>query len=212
LKDNNLVVAMTGADDHLNTRDMMMPHILQTIVSTVKSDEPLPANPDGAIQLEAVVNAAANPQVQAVRPLPPIGGDINGKVFFLANKEILFPTVDRMLVPDGDWGVVQFGLEFGENEATLSLKTVHLVDFDVPVGLDGVYRVTASPIGTLAAKGSWATDTTFILCLRYIESARVLRYTLTFFGRSVAGWAEVATPLFGEDLFNGGSTWVWGDR
>jgi CubicO group peptidase (beta-lactamase class C family) len=211
-EDKDLVVAVTGADDRLNIRDIMMPHIMEAVVSAVKSDEPLPPNPEGTARLEAAVNAAANPQAQPVPPLPPIAAQISGKTYRLMNPDILFSDVDRMRVPDGDWKVAKFGMDFGDDEATLTLELLSDTELNVTVGLDDVYRVTASPLGTLAAKGAWATETTFILYLRFLEPSRSLRYTLTFSERQLVGWAEDVSPDFGEALLNGDSTWIWGER
>jgi CubicO group peptidase (beta-lactamase class C family) len=119
--------------------------------AAVDMQQPLPANPDGAAQLEAAVKAVVQPPApQPVVPLPDVAKRISGKTFVFEPNPVDMETA---------------ALTFDESaEASLAIK--HFGAEQVvraPIGLDGVYRMSSGdhnlPQGY---RGYWADAKTFV--------------------------------------------------
>jgi hypothetical protein len=192
--ENNLVMADTGIDDQYANDNIVVPTFMEAILKTVNSDEPLPPNPEGVARLEAAVQAAANPEAQALDAPPPLAATISGTTYRLTTPNLLLAEGDIMRLPQKDWQMATLGLDFGQDSATLRLQTESGIKVTVPVGLDGVYRVTTSHLGTLAARGQWENETRFVLYLRRLEQGPILKYTLNFTDDGFTGTAQSARP------------------
>lgn len=118
------------------------PLVVPALVDMAK---PLPANPDGVVQLKAAVTTVAQPPVaQPVAPLPDIAREISGKT-------IVFEPNPTEMEADV--------LEFGDpDEATMHFKQFGSEQMvSVPIGLDGVYRMSAGYHGLPQGyRGYWA--------------------------------------------------------
>ena len=150
------------------------------------SDEPLSVNPDGAAQLAAVVEAVANPAPTAVPPLPDMAGQISGKVYGLFSPDLfaLDPVIE-IVIPGMDVsvrGVQAISLTFLGEEAAFALDFTDGQCEELPVGLDGIFRVSESRLGTIGAKAEWLTDPTCRVYLKHIGSSQDFRLDLTFNG------------------------------
>lgn len=177
----NLVVVDTGTDQSLELNELFnQAPIMQAILGMVQSDEPLPPNPEGMNRLEAAIQAAANPQPQSVSALPAQAALVSGKTYQLNWSDLLLADLDQMSLPPEDWQMAALGLDFGQDQATLKLVSVSGIELNIPVGLNGVYQMTSSPLGTLAAKGRWTSESRFQLYLRRLEQGVSLRYTFNF--------------------------------
>jgi CubicO group peptidase (beta-lactamase class C family) len=191
--DKNLVVANTGADNTFLIENLFRPGFMEAILKTVKSDEPLPPNPDGVARLEAAAKAAASPEAAAPKPLPPLAAEISGHLYRLDEAaDLQLPDIDYLQLPDEDWKMAVLGLDFGQDEATLHLQSSSGKDLTIPVGLDGNYRVTTNYLGTVAARGQWINETVFALDLRRLEQGTVMQYNLTFKDDQLRGSARRA--------------------
>ncbi len=143
-------------------------------VPAAKSREPLPANKKAFQALADYVKELENPSPQAAAPLPETAGQINGKTYGVNSF------------------ISRFSLTFDSPEAC----TLNIVQqgkrFALPVGLDGVYRVSdVKQLGTLvwyppyrgvALKGSWVNGNTFIIDWQYVEEPYHEVYRFTFEG------------------------------
>ncbi|MCX9077284.1 MAG: hypothetical protein OIN84_04835, partial [Candidatus Methanoperedens sp.] len=182
------LVANTGTDMTMHVSNISDPTVMKLILKTVKSDEPLPPNAEGVARLEAAVQAAANPEAKPLEALPPIAVDISGHMYRLdETADLLLTDLDLLRLPANDWDMAALGLDFGQGEATLHLQSRSGKDLSIPVGLDGIYRVTTNYLGTVAACGQWLTETNFALYLRRLEQGDVLRYNLTFSNDGLTG-------------------------
>ena len=193
----DLVVVFTGTDQSLGSADVSTPVFMQAILKAVKSDDPLPADPEGVARLDAAVQAAANPEAQPIPAMPALASEVSGETFQLAASDLLLREADVNRLPAEDWQIATLGLDFGQSDATLRLQTVSSIALSIPVGLDGVYRVVTTPFGTMAAEGQWQDDTRFNLYVRRLEQGPVLRYALTF---SDDGFTGVATSARRGDM------------
>jgi CubicO group peptidase (beta-lactamase class C family) len=144
------------------------------VVPAAKTKEPLPVNEAAQKALENCVKELENPTPQAVPPLPEIAGQINGKTY-----------QTNAFIP-------RFSLSFGNaDDCTLNIEQQGK-KFSLPVGLDGVYRVSdVNQLGTLvwyppyrgvALKGSWVNGNTFVIDWQYVEEPYHEIYKFTFEG------------------------------
>ncbi len=144
------------------------------VMPAAKSREPLPANEKDFHALADYVKELENPTPQAAAPLPETAGQINGKTYgvnsFISRFSLTFDSPESCTL-----NIVQQGKKFA-----------------LPVGLDGVYRVSdVKQLGTLvwyppyrgvALKGSWVNGNTFIIDWQYVEEPYHEVYRFTFEG------------------------------
>lgn len=192
--DMQLVVADTGTDNEYYLANLFWPTVMITVMQAVKSDGPLPPNPEGVARLEAAVRAAAKPEAQPVAALPARAAEVSGKTYHLTMTDLLLADLDRVNLAEDDWYMATFGLDFMGEEATLRLQTLSGIELNIPVGLDGICRTTPSHMGTLAAQGHWEGETRFVLYLHRLEQGPVLKYTLDFANDAFTGMVESARP------------------
>jgi hypothetical protein len=150
-----VVVSMAGG----NTGD-----IVQIVRQAVKSDAALPANPEAVQRLQAKVVAVAHaPAPMPTTALPALAPSVSGAVF---NFPVNASRLDSL------------SLTFqGPTEARVTVR-YYGEPFSFPVGLDGVYRVSATgPMGLPGgAQGKWTSDHEFLLDLNFV--ANINHYTL----------------------------------
>jgi CubicO group peptidase (beta-lactamase class C family) len=190
LPGRNMVVVFTGGLTEADLLDdMLMDHFI--LPASVSSD-PLPANPEGVSSLDSQILTLAVPEPIPMPPLPDTAKKISGKRYLLAEKTL------------GHWDVFFLAFPEEESPATLRLGEPAL---ELPTGLDGVYRVTfleknnfvllfninrninidqavragkAELSGSLALKGSWQTDDTFVIQEQIAGEHEVLEMTFAF--------------------------------
>lgn len=115
----NLVVVFTSAAPGMRQPESFL---LDVIIPSIQSSEPLPENPDGAAALDAAIAALAQPPApEEVPPLPDTAAQISGRAYQFADNEI---------------GWREMTLNFDEANPTAEL----LLDDDPPmlIRLDGV--------------------------------------------------------------------------
>jgi CubicO group peptidase (beta-lactamase class C family) len=126
--EKNLVVVFTGELPNTGYDDQFPKALAETyILSAVRSDDPLPADPEAAGRLEARIRSASQPHPRPV-PALPAAAQVSGRTYlFDANEQ----------------GIQSFSLVFSEgaDEAHLIWK-VHDRTMDFLVGLDDVFRLT----------------------------------------------------------------------
>jgi hypothetical protein len=173
LPEYDMVAVFTSG---INYSEVFQPVKLMSdfVVPAAKAKDPLPANEQAYKALSDCLKELENPTPQAAAPLPDISSKINGKTYgtnsFISSFTLTFDSPDACML-----NIVQQGKKFA-----------------LPVGLDGVYRVSdVKQLGTLvwyppyrgvALKGSWATGNTFIIDWQYVEEPYHEVYRFTFEG------------------------------
>ncbi|UCD21749.1 MAG: hypothetical protein JSW22_06905, partial [Chloroflexota bacterium] len=151
--DRNLVVVLTGGGGITGVVDEVLSSY---IFPAVKSDEPLPANPDSLASLEHLIQSLSTPppaEPKDVPPLPEIAHIISGKTYQLdANP----------------FGLLSITLTFNEQDEALlgitssGVLTMGDTDYEWLIGMDNVERFSPGTFDIpVAAKGSWETDSYF---------------------------------------------------
>jgi CubicO group peptidase (beta-lactamase class C family) len=165
----NLVVVMTSELSNSDTIVQRETILQDYILPAIKSEAPLPANPEGMAALQAAIDALVHPAPVAVQPLPETATRISGQVYhFEAN----------------DYGLESVSLTFADDA-----DTAHLVVNDFPpveVGLDDLFRVNPMPDYTpLFVKGSWTTDNRFLVKVQGPGTTTPYQMTFTFHDQDV---------------------------
>jgi hypothetical protein len=146
IPDLDLIMVATGA--YTDVRPLMVGIY---VVPAAQSDSPLPPNPAAQEKLQAQVDAFANPVPAAVPAPPDIQAQISGQTYALEENKL---------------GWTSFVISFGDQEALITVE-VQGRRLELPVGLDGVFRVSSAglpgdvplwrPVSDvpLALKGAW---------------------------------------------------------
>ena len=184
MPEHDLVAVFTstqGASDGPSPRRLFEQYILPAL----RSGSPLPANPDGAAALRAQVAALAHPQPAAVAPLPAIASAISGQTYVIEDP--------------GTLGSDSFTLSFadGADEARLAVETNGTL-VDMPIGLDGVYRVVPSTEESIGARGFWSGNR-FILQIHEVNTPWLMTMQCFFAGdRATVVWSEAVYSMRGR--------------
>jgi CubicO group peptidase (beta-lactamase class C family) len=139
-----LILVMTGGGVEI---DDIEPFVAPALVDTSK---PLAANPTGVAQLDAALAVIVQPPAPtAVAPLPATAKAISGKTFVFEPNPL---------------GMESVALEFNDSaEAILHIKLAGSDQVAAwPVGLDGVYRLSAGNYNLpQGLRGDWTDAQTF---------------------------------------------------
>jgi len=162
------------------------------ILKALKSEAPLPANPDVSARLkQRIADAAKPPAPQPVTGLPALATRISARKFNLSTNTL---------------GIRALTLDFKnatEANAEILLNQDRL---NCPLGLDGVERFSTNPLVNLpqAAKGQWLRDDTFLLELNLVGAINFYRLELRFAenGKTVAVALNERTGL-NDERFTG---------
>ena len=159
--DLDLIVVVTGY--YADSRSVM---VNIYIVPAAQSDSALPPNPAAQETLQAKVDVFANPVPAAVPAPPDPQAQISGQTYALDKN---------------DMGWTSLMISFGEQEALLTLE-IQGRRLELPVGLDGVFRVSSAglpgdvplwrPVSDvpLALKGTWE-GSLFVITARDVLGA-----------------------------------------
>ncbi len=129
-------------------------------------ENPLPDNPEGVSQLEAVIEDLNQaPPPQPVPALPEVAEAITGRTYTMEPSPMPIESLSLDFdQPDQAVFHIKVG---GEEQAR-----------QIPVGLDGVYRMSIGNDGLLqGARGAWTDDDTFVV--DYNEIASIDGWTMT---------------------------------
>lgn len=158
----NLIVVFTGGEFEPGD-------IGQFIGQSIKSDKPLPENPNGAARLAKVAREASRPPAaQAVQAQPLIAKSVSGKTYQLQDNPVDLKSFSLTFLPP--------------NEASLHLEFINGRIEQRPVGLDGVPRI--SPAGRfglpVALSGGWKTRNTFAFEYNEVANINSYAFSMTF--------------------------------
>jgi hypothetical protein len=123
------------------------------------------------------VKKLESPKPEKSPLLPNIAKDISGKVYKMDSVDVSLP------------------LDFKNKNSCILKLNQNGNDYVLPVGLDGVYRVSnASQVGTMtiyplysqvALKGNWINENTFEMNWHYVGESFCEVYRITFDGSKV---------------------------
>ncbi len=202
IPDKDMVVVFTGG----HTRgDVIFEALNSFIIPAVKSEASLPPNPEGIATLESKIAdiARGKDKKQTPAPLPAMARKISGKTFELNDK----PREDNAYPPMWE----SFSLSFDKpDEATLNLKPQALALYwtgirqGLPVGLDGTLRIIQHGSFNIPAalKGSWETESTFVLYFDELGNINNWKITMTFESDRVVVFMQEST-FIGDATFDG---------
>ena len=167
LPQQNMVVVFTSA---LQSFSFFVPHMLlkNYIIPAARSSTPLPDNLEGEKRLRSVLKSISNPKATPVPNLPEIAQEISGKTYVFDVNPMNFKSLS---------------LDFGtkKDEALLTLFYQGR-NFQVPVGLDSVYRLTNVEGYLRAYRGFWENDNTFVIDYQVVDSSQRGKINVTFDG------------------------------
>ena len=162
----NLVVVFTSDLPFTNDADLVpLQELLdQFILPAIKSDRPLPANPNDLDRLETGIQALAQPQPKDPAPLPAIAVRISGKTYTLADN------------PFG-WQTISFNFQESLDEVQVTINS-NGVTGQLAVGLDNVYRAFAGGDGAFPQemRGNWEDEDTLVV--ENIYPGQMLQFTV----------------------------------
>lgn len=185
---DDMVVVMNAAElAHLSTYAL-------GIADAIRSSDAIAANPAAAKRLsDKIVAMQAAPNPAPVPPLPARAGALANQIFEIT---------------DNPFGIRTLGLSFAGNEARLVL-TLEVRGqkraLELPIGLDGVYRVTHAKavddlptsfvatgfkgfgVSAVALRGGWSDDRTFTIDYQELGVATSFLWTLVFDEVTVSG-------------------------
>ena len=177
------------------------------VIRAATSTEALPPHPDGVELLESSMQAAATASAgpETVAPLPEVAQRVSGKTYLLDTPN---PT-----------GYASISFTFGEGaEAMMTLGYVPedapmsgedspaLVQVEVPLGLDDVYRFSPAEFGIMmGAKGEWVAEDVFLVHLDLIGNTGFQRARITFEGKQIIvdTWDDSQIPAVRMSSFAG---------
>jgi CubicO group peptidase (beta-lactamase class C family) len=198
LPEYNMVAVFTAG---INYSEAYQPGRLMSdfVIPASKSREPLAANPEGDAALDAYIKELDNPAPQAVAPLPSTAARISGKTIAAEGASTL-----KLNFPGGD--TCYCDVVALEGPVTL------------PVGLDGVYRVTTGvhlgqltvypPYPGVALRGHWEGENVFVVDFQYVGEPYHEEYRFTFGEKDVLWEVKEyvigsATPMMEYIKLNG---------
>ena len=119
------------------------------------------------------------PEQLAMVPMPSIASQISNQYYTLFG--------DMPIPLAGDTGfttsVHPVGLRFDfstDHPTNLTFTLDNGKEWTLPISMNGVYRVSDSPVGLVGAKGEWMTDDQFCVFLKYVGDAKVQRFDMRF--------------------------------
>jgi CubicO group peptidase (beta-lactamase class C family) len=171
LPDQDIVAAMTARDF------CPFGKIADDISGAVKSDAPLSANPDAAMQLANVLGDISTEKPTEIGPTSELASGISGKTYRF---------------PDNDLNIKSFSLSLSGSQPGYEIEidtrnpANPLIKLRGPIGLDGRYlKSELTSFGLRAAKGSWVNKDTFVADVQYVGLGEQRKFSLSFDGNKV---------------------------
>ena len=167
LPDLDVVAAMT-ARDFCSFRRMA-----ESISGAVKSETPLPANPDSARVLADAVSDVSTDRPTEAAPAPEIASSISGKTYRFSENALDVRFFTLSLKEDPRYDV----------EIDTHNPANPVIRMRGPIGLDGLYRKSElTSFGLRAVKGAWVSGDTFAVDVQYVGAGEQQKFSLSFSG------------------------------
>lgn len=168
--DLDIVAAMT-ARNFCSFRRMA-----ESISDAVKSEAPLPANPDAARLLADAVSDISTEKPIEVGPAPQIASIISGKTYRFADNALDIRSLSLSFTDRP-----RYALEIDTHN-----PADRVIRLRGPIGLDGLYRKSQpGPFGLRAARGTWVKSDTFAIDVQYVGLGEQQKFLLSFSGDKV---------------------------
>jgi CubicO group peptidase (beta-lactamase class C family) len=166
------VVAVTTARKHAGFRAL-----IDALSGAVKSDSPLPPNPDAADELANTIKDAAVEKPTPVCPTPEMAAAISGKTYKFPDNELRLRSITLDLTDPRPHFEFEISLRYPAGSS---------VTYSQPIGLDGLYRKGSprlsdpNPGHITAAKGTWSDGQTFVIEAPDLGYGEQQKIVLTF--------------------------------
>lgn len=185
--EENLIFVVTAKSTGL--AQFMPAHLFYDYVLTaVESDKPLESNEAAHAELAALQGPPLLSQKASPVPaLPAIAMEVSGVTYTMESNP--FNTDNIRFVFDAE-----------KNNAELSYTARESWDVDYQIGLDGVYRFTASNDSVFAAVGTWTSPNTFQLEVEIIGYSTFDTWEFTFEGDDIR---VTEFSITGDYTYNG---------
>lgn len=158
----NMVVVFTSG--FRPDRFSVPQYLLDTyILPAAESGQPLPENPDGVARLSAAKEALEHPQPAPVPALPALASAVSGRTYDLDPNPF-------------NWQSFVLTFEPGADTAILHVNGFQ----DLPLGLDGMVRVTETDEDTLALRAAWTGPNRLMIELFPVGIVERWQLELTF--------------------------------
>jgi CubicO group peptidase (beta-lactamase class C family) len=171
------IVAVTTARKSIKFRTL-----IDAVSSAVKSESALPSNPNAAEELANAITNAAVEKPTPVGPTPEMAAAISGKTYKFPDNDLRLKSLTFELTDPRP---------HIETELSLRSPAGSSVTYDMPIGLDGLYRKGAPALDGLypghipAAKGTWLNGQTFQIDTQDIGYGTQIKYVLSFNGEKL---------------------------
>jgi hypothetical protein len=152
------------------------------VASAVKSDVALPPNPDSEGQLASAIRDVVAEKPTPVGTTPDIASAISGKTYRFPANELGLKSLTLFLADQHPR--VEYELYLA-NPAGASIK------YNLPIGLDGLYRKGLArladpyPGSIPASKGTWKDASTFEFDTQDIGNGTQIKFSLSFNGNEL---------------------------
>ena len=147
--------------------------LIDQIATAVKSDKPLPPDPEGESVLSASLLKAATEKATPVGPASDLVDAVSNKTWRFSNNELLVRTIRLNLAAETPtFELSIYSDKPGRGNTGLS----------EPIGLDGRSRGKLADYAFVANKGSWVDSRTFVLERRFLGNGAMVYWTLQFEG------------------------------
>ena len=140
------------------------PALIDQIIAAVKSDKPLPGDPEGEAMLRASVLKAATEKT-AVGPTPDLAAVVSNKTWRFSDNDLQIRAVRLNLSGE----TPTFELTIHSNKP--GGQDIALSE---PIGLDGRSRTKRTNYAFVANKGSWQDNRTFVLERRFLGNGEMV--------------------------------------
>ena len=168
----DVVVVMTGVVPDGEKR-YPVPALIDQIVTAVKSDKPLPPDPEGKAELSTSLLKAATEQATPVDPASDQVEVVSNKTWRFSDNDLRVRTIRLNLAGETPT------FELSIYSATPGVGNFMLSE---PIGLDGRSRGKLAAYALVANKGSWQDSRTFVLERRFLGNGEMVYWTLQFEG------------------------------
>jgi hypothetical protein len=156
--------------------------LIDGVSAAVKPESTLPPNPNAAELLAKAVNDVAVEKPTTVGPTPEIAAVISGKTYKFPDNELGLRSFTLFLTDPRP----HFEFEIYSNYPTGPSGA-----YEVPIGLDGLYRkgspwlFNPNPGKTPAAKGTWLNGQTFVIDTQDLGYGEQRELFLSFSGEKL---------------------------
>jgi hypothetical protein len=156
--------------------------LIDGVFGAVRSRSALPPNPNAVEALANAIKDAAVEKPTAVGPTPEIASAISGKAYKFPNNYLGLRSLTLFLTDPHP----RFELEIYSHYPTGPSGT-----YEVPIGLDGLYRkgspwlFNPNPGKTPSAKGTWLNGQTFVIDMQDLGYGEQRELFLSFNGEKL---------------------------